>query len=235
MSTGPPHAYPTKYPPRDVSDPFPTKDGRFHFPPPVWRRSQNPNRPTCHVDIEELTVQFASKLHLRDAPSRKRRTPTRRARSWLPPTISRPYPAPLPALVRKSLHGKSSILPSTLFQSTTIGPAPELAKIKPALPKRLPTWRLSTNDASARISTYSLCSEESVSHDRNSLNLSSMPVTPPMSPTSDVPQVLDDFFDFDSPNFLADLMTTKRPPLVHSYSQSASPLSYRFNFGFPEF
>ncbi|KAG6827051.1 hypothetical protein H0H92_013368 [Tricholoma furcatifolium] len=146
----PPQAFPTIYVQRDANT---TEPGSYKFPPPVWLR-----KPATHscplpvpVDMDDFTVEFAQKLHLR-APELKCRRSSG-SQSWCSSRYIPLCPAPHPALLR--LAKVSSTLPTSTTSSrrTSRSPAPSYsAKPKPVaetpsrrkasgFPKRTPKSR----------------------------------------------------------------------------------------------
>jgi hypothetical protein len=117
----PPHAFPTKYPPNCVDDPFPNKNGVFIFPPVAWKRRPAVSR--AHqdpvVNMDELTTIFASKLHLREGVGKPRVRCHHRDSGipWFAATVTILPPAPHPALLR---HRKSGTNTSTTIPSPTV-------------------------------------------------------------------------------------------------------------------
>ncbi|KAF8807823.1 homeobox-domain-containing protein [Phlegmacium glaucopus] len=107
----PPHAFPTRYPPKCAGDPFPNGDGIFRFAPPVWRRcpaaaSATPSSP---VNLDELVAMFASKLSLRESclstVQSRQKTPNSfftGRKPWFAATVTIAPRAPHPALLRTS-------------------------------------------------------------------------------------------------------------------------------------
>lgn len=99
-----PHAYPAKYPPNFVHDPFPSENGIFKFSPPVWLRKPATSAcVTSQISMDEFISLFAAKLSLRECNSKKQinKLP-HRSMPWFSSTITRPPPAPLPSLIRSS-------------------------------------------------------------------------------------------------------------------------------------
>ncbi len=247
--SAPDHAYPTKYPPQNVDDPFPTQNGRFTFPPPSWECVQTSDRrdtPPTLIDIDELSLMFASKLHMREsAPKKKNERDRPETKQWFSATVVRPYPAPLPALVRNGppmAYSPSVVgLSSPTFQSIHVGTAVPKARKIPPLPMRLPTWKSPSHGTSNLESCYETDSYWGTNSPRSRLSsassLSSMPVTPPLSPTNpNDPHILD-LFELDSRHFLSGLYLqtieseSSKESAFFPLSPSSSFLNFPFSYG----
>lgn len=127
----PPHAYPSRYPPTCLQDPFPVKNGLHKFPPPQWSRRPSvtlTSRPT--VGVDDLIDNF-TRLHVRDVDEAG--TGLRKGR----------------------LHNASMVGSATYAITTTLSKAPHPALLLPPIniPRhhfsgRLPTIAApSTHDA----------------------------------------------------------------------------------------
>jgi len=191
----PEHAYPTKYPPDHVLDPFPNQNGIFKFQPPQWRRKPATEKLRAPpISMDEITLMFASKLNLHaELPRRQNRQRVTSAdshRPWFAATVTTPYPAPLPALlyapVMRSLTAQPAFpQPRTRFLSPEPSSFPHTIsrsrKLAP-LPRRIPKDLSPTSDASSsRISSLnSIASSQS----RSTSSVSSIDtLSPPISRT----------------------------------------------------
>jgi hypothetical protein len=159
----PSHAFPTCYP-HKYANPFPNDNGIFRFAPPVWRRrpaTANPP-PSAPVNLDEFVAMFASKLNLEECPSMvQTRRKTSLTKPWFAATVTIPYPAPHPALLRwscvssppetispltpvpsiqTSLHSRSS---SVTPVSTPLSQIASRPKKRAPLPRRIPTIKSS--------------------------------------------------------------------------------------------
>ena len=117
----PPHAFPTCYP-HNCANPFPNDNGIFRFAPPVWRRRPAAVNPpsSAPVNLDEFVAMFASKLNLEDCSSTvQTRRKTSLTRPWFAATVTIAFPAPHPALLRRSCV-------SPLSQTSTPTPVPSL-------------------------------------------------------------------------------------------------------------
>ncbi|KAG5634565.1 hypothetical protein H0H81_001522 [Sphagnurus paluster] len=99
ISTTPPHAFPTAYPPSCDYDPFPVKTGKYTFPHPVWMRKPATPRPPQKVPInmDDLIDDFQAKLHFRTPASLNPKQKSARP-LWYAATRVHVSPAPHPAL-----------------------------------------------------------------------------------------------------------------------------------------
>ena len=202
-SSSPPHAFPTPYPPHCPTDPFPSENGVFKFPAPVWRRTQTivpSQRPS--FDIDDLASAFASKLHLREGPSKK--SPGRKAnlpnQQWVLPTIVIPSRAPHPALRCSSIdrpHASSGLplrLPTTspLFGSESLIVNRCNFKEVSTSPNQSPL----SNQCSSAFLDFTSHSRSTSSFSRSRVSSSSSfssinePSTPPLEPLSLYPDTL---------------------------------------------
>ncbi|KAG5734129.1 hypothetical protein E4T56_gene1382 [Termitomyces sp. T112] len=91
-------AFPVPFTHRGVSLSFPITSRTYTFPPPIWYRkpADKSQIPPTTVDMNEFTLHFSQKLHLR-APVSKGTT-----QSWCLGRVTIPCLAPHPALIRKS-------------------------------------------------------------------------------------------------------------------------------------
>ena len=194
----PPHAFPNPYSPQSRNDPFPSVNGRFLLPEPQWERKPSSRileMPSCYMDMDELTIMFATKLHLREANHQKqgfRKVREIHSTPWFAATVTTPLPAPLPALVKQpslpsrvASHAPAQVSFDT--QSLTCTPRLPIASKRSrkvnAIPKRRPTTLQSpfygTDSRSSSLSSITSSSSSSSSIDE--------PITPPLSATHHVP------------------------------------------------
>jgi len=201
-TTSPPHAFPTKYPPEGVDDPFPCQGGRFAFATPVWTRVLASDVSTTRgpIDVDELASLFATKLNFREGLSKGRFARTQvssKETPWFSSIITRPTSAPIPALIRNvpSPNRTSHCLrspASEIYPCFGVSPLVSLAQAKPKsrkaypLSNRLPST-YSRVRRSRNLSRDSSLSSVSSSDSRLSSisNQSDLPVTPPLSPIND--------------------------------------------------
>ncbi|KIM47762.1 hypothetical protein M413DRAFT_439432 [Hebeloma cylindrosporum] len=221
----PPHAFPTIYPPKLPTDPFPKENGKFLFPPPIWMRTPAEIRSQTDVlDMDEFISMFSSKLHLRAGSRRKCDTPQARSikehrNPLLAPMVVVPSPAPHPALIRAPyIHSASGLITPPSFApgsypptnpSCPPPPSPFPNPYKPRkfapFSKRAPS-ALSTNHTPPKhpkgfsaFASRSCSFSSAASPQSRSSSLSSVssvePATPPLSPTQKVQSPL--FADHD--------------------------------------
>ncbi|KAG2062303.1 homeodomain protein 2 [Suillus hirtellus] len=156
------HAFPSSYPPSCSYDPFPSKNGVTNFDAPKWLRRPMTTAVRRHtLDIDGLVDSFSRINILDDSGSRSRGNADSSAAVAAITVI--PFPAPLPALIRKlpthiapvhtPLHSVPATAarrhvfntPSPQSRPTTLVPVSETPKSQKTrrrkmapLPKRIP-------------------------------------------------------------------------------------------------
>ncbi|KAF9015624.1 hypothetical protein BDQ17DRAFT_1341384 [Cyathus striatus] len=190
-TSAPAHAFPTRFKAECGYEPFPRdKDGNcvFRSLPFSWmRKPATKITSAVPVNFEEFVEMFATKLHMR-VPSKKRRenkttllssTPA----SWYMTRVTKPFPAPHPALVR--LPYRNSSTPS---QPQVLSQITNYRKALVSLPNRAPSGRpLNTpvyipSNNSWNHSPRSSSSSTDRSLSSSSFSSGSAPSTPSSSP-----------------------------------------------------
>ncbi|PPQ63796.1 hypothetical protein CVT24_004338 [Panaeolus cyanescens] len=242
ISRTPSHAFPTKYPPNNIENPFPCDGGRFNFPPPPWYRTPACQTPRAtqvsHSDMEALVANFAD-LTIHKSPSH-----SRKARSASPASTESSSVVPWHLAITGVLC--PAPLPALITQTTT--PAQScLRSIKPPHSQRVPqhrkqgflSWANSTQSLKTASHSPPLPSipRRSVSSLSTTAPLAiTPPASPPLSSSLDVAQnvgsllsnvdrTINSFFELNTytPS-LSDFMKHFSPSVDNLFSSFSFPL-----------